>query len=99
MVEFRPDTDDRRTHRRPKTIPPAVGEMLDRTYADTSVCELQWADDDDGAAFLRLCRLYATRRNLRILHEPFEKSGNMYMRIKMRDKRPYRKLSPIWQRA
>lgn len=98
MVTFRPDTDNRQTYRRPKTIPAAVGRMLERTYAEKSVCELPWGGGADDEAFLRLCRLYATRQNRRFIHEMIERNGKPYVSVKMRDKRAYVKRSPIWDR-
>jgi hypothetical protein len=99
VLEFKPDVDNRQTRRAPKEIPPGIGNMLERTYRDTTVAELPCDSDEDSAAFLRMCRLYATRKNMKVHHEVFEKNGQTYIRVKMREKRQYRKTSPVWQQA
>lgn len=94
MIAFKPDTDNRTTRVR-IVVPTPIQEILERTYADQTVCELSVKDQADAEALVRLLQVHANRRGLRLHWEAREQAVS----FKMRDKRPYVKRSPRWDRA
>lgn len=92
MIEFQPDTDNRTTRVR-IVVPDVVTESLERTYATQTVWTLPYESESDAQELVHLCQVYVNRRGLK-LH--YDRDAGV-LRIKMRDKRPYVKRSPVWQ--
>lgn len=101
MIAFQPDTDNRTTRVR-VVVPPPVQEALERTYRDHTIAELPFEDQADADALVKLLRVHANRRRLKLHWEyadAADDQGGRVLRFKMRAKRTYTKRSPRWQQA
>jgi hypothetical protein len=97
MIAFQPDTDNRTTRVR-VVVPAPVREALEHTYANDCVGVLPYEEKTDADELVRLCRIYAQRRGLK-LHVEYATTddGQNVLRLKMRKKRTYTKRSTHWQ--
>lgn len=77
-------------------VPDAIQELLERTYRDQTVGELTYADQADADELLRLLRIHANRRNLKLHAETATSENGPLLRFKMRDKRVYTKRAACW---
>ena len=101
MIAFQPDTDNRTTRVR-VVVPAPVQEALESTYRDQTIATLPFEDQADADELVKLLRVHANRRGLK-LHWEYadlaDDQGGRVLRFKMRAKRVYTKRSARWLTA
>lgn len=95
MTGFKPETawsaPVERRGAPPVPVPEELQVILEKTYANQTIFELEIpAPDDPGVVDLvRVARIYCERQGKKLRHQFDQRSGKTVVKIKMRDPRPY----------
>lgn len=95
MTGFKPETAwSKPVERRgapPVPVPEELQVILEKTYANNTVFELEVPDQADPgvAELIRVARIYCERQKLKLRHQFGQDGDRTTVKIKMRDPRPW----------
>lgn len=94
-VEFRSDKDWRGRGAPPIIVPEEIQVWMERTYRDNTFAEIPCNPAaQEVKDFIRLCNVYAKRQHKRLQHQFIERDDTTFLRVRMREPRPYSRPLP-----